>query len=376
MGATGVGKSRAVNFLYKKSVAKSEKQWDPVTTALNTYTGIVGDKRVSITDSIGFLGLSRILATQDKKELSLPDDDSLLDMPEDHTAIGFVSGSERFRIGDSDLLNELLKEGDAIPYVFLIFTRAKDYGETEEDQRKEIESRLSNTESPCGHLFQTVLKRSGNRYMLLESVGSMPAGYHERKSQELIQIVQEIKNKTREGYCNAVHVMGKITRELKAGQRTTLNMEECLGALSLALKSLLKKVWEGIVNNKEMLIIAVLVIVVVIIIGYVYLATPVVNIASSALASLMEAAKVKITEVVSKIAALAYSKIVALLELAFNYFKQYCTIPNLIAAYEKVMSWLIPLLTKSYKILTFALKFVVPNDIQGPTASSFVLSLI
>lgn len=365
MGATGAGKSRAVNFLYKKSVTKSEKLWDPVTTALNTYTGIVGDKRVSITDSIGFLGLSRILATQDKKELSLPDADSLLDMPEDHTAIGFVRGSERFRTGDSNLLNELLKEGDAIPYVFLIFTHAKYYGETEEDQRKEIESRLSNTESPSGHLFQTVLKRSGNRYMLLESVDSMPAGYHERKSQELIQIVQEIKNKTREGYCNAVHVMGKITRELEAGQRniTTLNMEECLGALSLALKSLLKKVWEGIVNNKEMLIIAVLVIVVVIIIGYVCLATPVVNIASSALASLMEAAKVKITEVVSKIAALAYSKIVALLELAFNYFKQYCTIPNLIAAYEKVMSWLIPLLTKSYKILTFALKFVVPNDI-------------
>ena len=128
MGVTGAGKSEMGNFIFKKPVFESGDEWDSTTSVVDTYTGTVGDKCLSITDTIGFLGQ---LATKDKKGLS--------GTPKDASVIGFVIGPKRCTTGDLILIQKLLEDDDeAIPYIFLIFTHARNYGVTEEDQRKKL----------------------------------------------------------------------------------------------------------------------------------------------------------------------------------------------------------------------------------------------
>ena len=207
--------------------------------------------------------------------------------------------------------------------------------------------------------------------MLLESVAPMEEGYHERKSQELIQIAQEIMNKTKKGYCGALHIMAQLSR---LGDQ----LIDCMSNMECQkfLDNFCNNLKEFVRENKGKLLIVGGVIIVIIIIGYLWWSTPIFNIAWSALANLAKAAGVKTTEVVSQIAELAHSKIVALFELAFSYFKQYCTIPKLRTAFNTAMSWLIPMITKFYKILAHILRTIAPNNIQNPTVTPIAISYL
>ena len=358
MGALGTGKSQAGNFFFKKKVFKSDKGWTSVTTKCASYTGIVGNKSITITDTRGFL------EPLPKNETELAElKDSLSHMPKKTDAIGFVINAvSRVNIADVDLHTELLEMNEAIPYVFLVFTHAKGCGETEKDQEKDIESKLNDT-SKCPKGFQLILKRNGNRYMLLESVQDMEQGYHERKSQELIQIVQEIMKQTKKAFCGIFHVFALLKRV--ADREAVVPKPEDLRFQDY-LATLFEELLEMVVKNKILVVAsAVIVIIGFIILGFLWVCPSTIKKAVNALTRLGEETKLEIGKIIRTCSALKPSEIKTHIKLAYEHFKQVCSNQQLLEAFEKALSFYLILITSgSGNISAVFLLGAVPIDVR------------
>lgn len=186
-GVIGSGKSKLGNFFIDQEAFTTKWTLKPVTTTPASYTVSIKGKSITMIDTPGFLDPSSLTEVEEVKE-------AVIDIPNFITAICLtINIQNRISKIDVNLLEKLLTIKEIIPYTFLVFTHAKELGNTEKEQRIMMEDLLKNTEN-CPEILQIILGKINNRFMLLESVKSMEEGYYENKCHELIIILQEIMN--------------------------------------------------------------------------------------------------------------------------------------------------------------------------------------
>ena len=214
-GVIGCGKSRAGNFFLNKEAFESSWSLKPVTVANASATGIIKGKHITIIDTPGFLDPSFLDTKKEFLELA----QAIVDMPKGVNAVGLLINIEdRVKRDDANLLKKLLTMEKMLPYVFLCFTHAKVLGENETQQRQKIEGTLKDKNN-CPESLFNVLNEIDNRYILLESVAIMGEGYYEKKSQELLDILQAIMNKNVNVYSCAVNEIAENLRKLDVDEQ-------------------------------------------------------------------------------------------------------------------------------------------------------------
>ena len=191
-----------------KEAFQSEWSLKPVTIARAAVTGIVKGECITIIDTPGFLDPTSLNTVEEFKGLAK----AIIDMPNGVNAVGlFINLRNRIIVPDVKLLEMLVAMEEMLPHVFLVFTHAIVLGKNEEEQQQKIEETLKDKKK-CPEILQSVLSKIDNRYMLLESVDIKGEGYYEKKSQELLDILQGIMNKTGKVYTNHVN---RVTEILK-----------------------------------------------------------------------------------------------------------------------------------------------------------------
>lgn len=188
-GKMGCGKSQTGNFFMKEKVFKSCVSFSSVTTTVSSCTKNVGGKSIKVIDTPGFLDPCSLSSDQEFIGLA----SAIMDMPNGIDAVGLVI-SLKYRISTEDraLLGKLLTMKDMIPHTFLIFTHPKELAKTDQDQRQKLKELLEDTKT-CPQILRDVLDATEYRYMLLEAVDTEEQEYHDTKSQELLEILQNIK---------------------------------------------------------------------------------------------------------------------------------------------------------------------------------------
>ena len=196
-GITGSGKSEFGNFLINKTVFTAQWGLEVVTSGSKSFTAIIGGKCIKLIDTPGFLDPSSPSSEEEFSAFA----EAIVD--NGINAVGLVINL-RTRITNEDrtLLEKLLEVEEMIPYTFLIFTHAKSYGYTSTEQQNNFEKNLFDTADSPKNL-QCLISRAKNRFMLIESVEPMEEGYHDKKSQELLQILQSILNETNKPFMSA-----------------------------------------------------------------------------------------------------------------------------------------------------------------------------
>ena len=178
----------------KEEVFPAKWSLKPVTNAPASCIVDVDGKLVKLIDTPGFMDPQSLSNIDEFKGLAK----AILDMPIGINAVGIVINiRNRISSEDAKLLEMFLLMEDMISYTFLIFTHAKVLGTTENDQKALIESILRSA-AECPEILKRVLSSINNRYMLLESVEVMEKEYYDKKTHELLTILEDIKmqNKT------------------------------------------------------------------------------------------------------------------------------------------------------------------------------------
>ena len=230
-GCIGSGKSTACNFFLKREAFKSKKSFKSVTTASASCTDKVGGKDIKFIDTKGFFDPCSSIITDELEELAK----SIIEISDGIDAIGFVINLEsRITKEDADLLQKLLETQSMIPYIFIIFTHAKVLGETERNQQQNIEERLKK-DSP--EILQKFVRKINGRFMLLESVEPMQEDYHDKKSHELLEVLQKLTDQNKEKF-----FFGKLTEQLnKMDDRDKIEV----------LKKDLEVIKQHLINKKD-----------------------------------------------------------------------------------------------------------------------------
>ena len=191
-GSSGCGKSSVGNFYLEKEAFTAGWGLNPVTKDIGSCKRTFGGKCVKIVDMPGFFDAYTLTTPGEFKELTK----AVLVTPNGITALGYVIDvTSRKRQEDIVHLERLLSMKELLPYTFIIFTHAKRFGKTIEEQRKWIEDNIKT----FPQALQRVLKSVDNRYLVLESIDSMEDPYYlEKKLHELSELLQElvIQNKT------------------------------------------------------------------------------------------------------------------------------------------------------------------------------------
>ena len=162
----------------------------PVTTTPASYTVSIRGKSITMIDTPGIMDPSSLTVVEEVKG-------AVIDIPSSINAICLaINIQNRISKTDVSLLEKLLEIKEIIPYIFLIFTHAKELGDKEKEQKIMMEDILKSTEN-CPAILQVILKKINNRYMLLESVKSMDDDYYESKCHELLIILKEIMDQNK-----------------------------------------------------------------------------------------------------------------------------------------------------------------------------------
>ena len=208
-GVTGSGKSSAGNFFLNKEAFEAAWSLKPVTKARASVTGVVMGERITIIDTPGFLDPSSLNTVEEFKGLAK----AIVDMPNGVNAVGLlINIKNRVTSPDAELLEMLLATKEMLPYAFLVFTHAIVLGKTEKQQQQKLEETLKD-KNECPESLFSVLSKIDNRYILLESVNMKGEGYYEKKSQELLDILETIMNKNEKVYICALNVLGENLRK-------------------------------------------------------------------------------------------------------------------------------------------------------------------
>lgn len=191
-GSSGCGKSSVGNFYLEKEAFAVGWGMEPITKDIDACTRTFGGKSIKIVDIPGFFDAYDLTTPSEFQELAK----AVLVTPNGITALGYVIDvTNRKRQEDIIHLERLLLLGELVPYTFVIFTRAKVFGKTNEEQRKWIEDNIKTFPQN----LQKVLKSVDNRYVVLESKKPMEDPYYtEKKLHELSGLLKEmvIQNKT------------------------------------------------------------------------------------------------------------------------------------------------------------------------------------
>ena len=200
-GVIGSGKSQTGNFFKEEDVFEAKWSLTPVTTAPASCTISVEGKCIKLVDTPGFLDPSSLTKVEEFMGLA----NAIINMPNGINAVGLVINvGNRFSAADEELLGRFLAVEEMIPYTFLILTHAKALGETDDEQKKVIQDTLEDPDK-CPRILGNALSHINNRYMLLETVEPMEHMYRDKKSKELLEILQEITKQNKSAFTCALN---------------------------------------------------------------------------------------------------------------------------------------------------------------------------
>ena len=195
-GITGVGKSTACNFLLGEKIFDVGQGMIPVTSKSGEHTAVVESRELKIIDTPGFCEDNVKDGEEDLTELGK----AIILARDGVNAIGLViNASQRVTSSQMTLLKELELFGDLWPFMFIIFTAAKGYGDTEKEQRNAIDKMYENPH--CPETIKMLLDKVDKRYIVLESTDTNPE-YKAIKVEEFFKMVDKIYNTNKRLYTN------------------------------------------------------------------------------------------------------------------------------------------------------------------------------
>ena len=169
-------------------------------------------------DTPGFLGPPTLSAVKEPKELAR----AILELRNGISALGIVINiTERFH-NSKEVVSALLRMKDLVPYTFFIFTHTFKYGRTDMEHKAKFEE-IRKSKLP--QVLETALCDTNNRFILLESSVKMEEGYSSVKSQELINILQEIMAKNKKEYVGSLSLIAQLFEKFSNAEKREIEDE-------------------------------------------------------------------------------------------------------------------------------------------------------
>ena len=187
-GNLGDGKSSACNFFMQRPVFKATHSFERVTTEVASCVATIEGKHVQLVDTPGLLDPCSI----EKEEECLEFARALISIQCGFHAVGVVLNLDtNIERSQGNLFRNLMSRyKDYLPYIFLMFTHGKCYGETDYQQNLALKEMINNiTKHP--NICQ-ILKQINYRYLVIESIDDMEKDYHSCKSRELLKTIEAI----------------------------------------------------------------------------------------------------------------------------------------------------------------------------------------
>ena len=198
-GITGAGKSSACNFLLGKNIFEVGLVGKAVTSQSRSYTTVLNGRKVEIIDSSSFRE-GGVTDEQNIKELC---NTIFLARNGVHAIVLVVNVSQKFASLQVALLKQLELLGELWPFMFIIFSATKHYGDTDEEQRKKINEAYDykDPEEKTENLFKKLLDKVEKRFMLLECTETNQ-DYRALKLTEFFKMVDNIYHTNERLYSN------------------------------------------------------------------------------------------------------------------------------------------------------------------------------
>ena len=197
-GITGAGKSSAGNFFLNKKVFQSEKGLLAVTHNSKPGTATIHGKTIRIIDTPGFFDGFKS-PEESFRELS-----RALTLAKDGVhAVAFVMNYNRYTTTCEEALKQLAPLKGMQSYLFVLLTQTEDEGVTKEATDLYVRECLSSPRCPNG--LKDLIQKVDGRVIMVESKIQVKDNYHDKKSKELIEMVESIfKNNNNEVYTNSM----------------------------------------------------------------------------------------------------------------------------------------------------------------------------
>ena len=205
-GITGAGKSISCNFLLGEKVFEVDQGMMAVTTKSASHSTVLNNRKVEVIDTPGFCedGVSKKQSINELGKAVVLARNGLY-------AIAIVINvSHRFTSSQVLFLEEMELLDQLWPFMFVIFSAAKSFGATDEEQRKAIYNTYNSCECP-GHL-KILLDKVGQRFMMLESTEDNQI-YRTKKLEEFFEMVDRIYHANKRVYSNQLFKQAIILYE-------------------------------------------------------------------------------------------------------------------------------------------------------------------
>ena len=194
-GITGEGKSTACNFLLGKELFEVGLGLMAVTSKTDSHSMVLQGREIKIIDTPGFCEDSK----DDEVNVKELGKAVALSKTGVHAIALVINVSHRFTSSQVTLLKELELLDDLWSFMFVIFSAAKSYGATDEEQRERIKTIYDGPR--CPEDFKKVLDRVGKRFMMLESTETNQ-DYRAAKLKEFLNMVDGIYYTNKRVYSN------------------------------------------------------------------------------------------------------------------------------------------------------------------------------
>ena len=194
-GITGEGKSSACNFLMGDDIFEVDPGLMAVTSRTNSHSKVLQGREIKIIDTPGFCEDSK----DDEVNIKELGKAVALAKTGVHAIALVINVSHRFTSSQVTLLKELELLDDLWSFMFVIFSAAKSYGDTDEEQRERIKKIYDGPR--CPEDFKKVLDRVGKRFMMLESTETNQ-DYRAAKLKEFLKLVDGIYHTNQKIYSN------------------------------------------------------------------------------------------------------------------------------------------------------------------------------
>lgn len=235
-GTTGNGKSAFCNFFMQKNFYKSKRSFVPVSKTSQSGIATIAGKRIELVDTPGFLDPTSMEDHTERVNFAK----GLINIKSGFHMLGLILNStKRIEVPENRLFKNLLSTYEHyLPYLVLIFTRGKTFGDTEDEQKSELEDMIKEIEGELPH-FKKVLDKINHRYMILEAVDPMEQLYHASKSKELIKIMNMITEQAKKPVTNDFALA--IAENLKKKEVDEHELEEELANRIKEAQDMMKK---------------------------------------------------------------------------------------------------------------------------------------
>ena len=205
-GITGAGKSSACNFLLGEKIFEVDQGMMAVTTKSASHSTVLNSRKLEIIDTPGFCedGVSKEQSINELGKAVVLARNGL------HAIAIVINVSHRFTSSQVAFLEEIELFDELWPFMFIIFSAAKCYGHTDEEQRKVIYNTYNSCE--CPEHLKTLLNKVGKRFMMLESTEDSQI-YRTKKLEEFFGMVDSIYHTNKRVYSNQLFKQAIILYE-------------------------------------------------------------------------------------------------------------------------------------------------------------------